>query len=332
MKDATVTVLKGIFEKSWFKLKGPPAEKPSQLVIFFADVAGSTQLYETLGDRIAHECVVESLNLVSRRIEQNNGVVVEVIGDEIMAYFENSLEAVRSACDLQKHFKFAETSHGQKIHVRIGFHKGPVELDKGHPYGDTVNIASRIASLAKGGQTVTTAESIQGLPEYTKSLCRPFGRVEVKGKSNPLNTMEVIWSLDDATDVFVPENMTAAIEINAELILQFCGKEIVITKDMTPFVFGRHNNSNMVVNAETVSRSHAKVLCRYGEFVFIDTSTNGTYINTASGRHIYSNMEMHLHHREWYIIGDGTISLGRPISDDDPLLITFSLKALSQPA
>jgi class 3 adenylate cyclase len=310
-------------------LKGAPGKKPSQLVIFFADVAGSTQLYESLGDRVAHECIVESLNLISRRIEHNNGVVVEVIGDEIMAYFENPLEAVRSACDLQKHFKFAETSHGQKIHVRIGFHKGPVELDKGHPFGDTVNIASRLASLAKGGQTVTTAESIEGLPEYTRSLCRPFGRVEVKGKSNPLNAMEVIWSLDDATDVFVPQNMAAATEINAELILQFCGKEIVVTKDNTPFVFGRHIDSNLVVNAETVSRSHAQILCRYGEFVLLDTSTNGTYINTASGPHISGSMEMHLHHREWYMIGDGTISLGRPISDDNPLLITFSLKALS---
>jgi adenylate cyclase len=313
-------------------VKRVPAEKPSQLVIFFADVAGSTQLYEALGDRVAHECVVESLNLISSRIEQHNGVVVEVIGDEIMAYFENPLEAVRSACDLQKHFRFAETSHGQKINIRIGFHLGPVELDEEHPYGDTVNIAARIASLAKGGQTVTTAESIEGLPEYTKSLCRPFGRVEVKGKSNPLNTMEVIWSLDDATDVFIPENMTAATKINAELTLQFCGEEIIITKDMTPFVLGRHTDSSLVVNAETVSRSHAQILCRYGEFVFIDTSTNGTYINTASGRHIYSGMEMHLHHREWHIIGDGTISLGRPASDDDPLLITFSLKAPSRPA
>jgi class 3 adenylate cyclase len=329
LRDGTITVLSNIFGKSWFKPKGNTAEKPSELVIFFADVAGSTHLYETLGDRVAHECVVESLNLVSRKIKQNNGFVVEVIGDEIMAYFENPLEAVNCACDLQKYFKSTETSHGHKINVRIGFHKGSIELDKGHPYGDTVNIAARIASLAKGGQTVTTAESIEGLPEYTKSLCRPFGRVEVKGKSNPLNTMEVIWSMDDATSVFVPAKMTAATEINAELILEFCGKEIVITKEMTPFVFGRDNNSKLVVNAETASRSHAKILCRYGEFVFVDTSTNGTYINTASGGHVYSGMEMHLHHREWFMIGDGTISLGKPISDDDPLLITFSLKVPS---
>ncbi|MFZ0449476.1 MAG: adenylate/guanylate cyclase domain-containing protein [Desulfatiglandaceae bacterium] len=324
-----MSLLRNIFGKSRFKPEEDPVEKPLELVIFFADVAGSTHLYENLGDRIAHECVVESLNSVSRKIKENNGVVVEVIGDEIMAYFENPLEAVNCACDLQKHFKFTATSHGHKINVRIGFHKGPIELDKGHPYGDTVNIAARIASLAKGGQIVTTVETTEGLPEYSKSVCRPFGRLEVKGKSNPLNTMEVVWAMDDATRLFIPSKMTATTAINAELVVGFGEKEIVITKEMTPYVFGRDGTSDLVVNAETASRSHAKIICRYGDFVFVDGSTNGTYINTAPGGHVYSGMEMHLHHREWFMIGDGTISLGKPISDDDPLMITFSLKVPS---
>ena len=58
----------------------------SELTIFFADVAGSTRLYETLGDVVAHECIVESLEQISRYVKSNNGFVVEIIGDEIMAY------------------------------------------------------------------------------------------------------------------------------------------------------------------------------------------------------------------------------------------------------
>ena len=181
--NGTISLLKNIFGKSGFKPEKNSPGKPSELVIFFADVAGSTQLYENLGDRIAHECVVESLNSASRLIKEHNGVVVEVIGDEIMAYFENPLEAVNCACDLQKHFKSTATSHGHKINLRIGFHNGPIELDKGHPYGDTVNIAARLAFLAKGGQSVTTVETVDKLPKYRKSMCRPFGRLEVKAAS-----------------------------------------------------------------------------------------------------------------------------------------------------
>ena len=323
-------MLKNLFGKSRPTEKENPAGKPSHLVIFFADVAGSTHLYETLGDTVAHECVVESLGQISAKIKQHYGVVVEVIGDEIMAYFETSLNAVNCAGAIQKHFKLNETSHGHKINVRIGFHQGPIELDKGHPYGDTVNIAARTASLAQGGQTVTTAESVEDLPQQTKSLCRPFGRIEVKGKSRPLDAMEVIWSLDDATRVFAPARMPGPSEREMALILGFCGKETLVRKEMTPFFFGRDHSSNLIVTAETASRSHAKILCRYGEFVFVDTSTNGTYITTDPGDHVYSGMEMHLHHREWYMIGGGTMSLGRPISDDDPFLITFQQKPSSR--
>ncbi len=252
-----------------------------------------------------------------------------MIGDEIMAYFEASLDAVDCACSIQKHFEFSTTSHGHKINVRIGFHKGNIELDEGHPYGDTVNIAARVASLAKGGQTVTTAETIAEIPDYKKSLCRPFGRLEVKGKSEPLNTVEVVWSLDDATSVFIPTQMTAAAEFNAELILVNRGREIVISKKNTPYVLGRGISCDLIVDSETASRSHAKIITRYSEFVFVDTSTNGTFINTNPGPHVYSGQEVHLHHREWVIVGDGIISLGKPVDSEDPLNITFRLNALS---
>ena len=56
---------------------------PSKLVLFFADVAGSTRMYEKLGDSVAHECIVKSLNSISKYVKGNQGVVVEVIGDEI---------------------------------------------------------------------------------------------------------------------------------------------------------------------------------------------------------------------------------------------------------
>lgn len=90
-------MLKNLFGKSRTTEKKNPTGKPSRLVIFFADVAGSTHLYETLGDTVGHECVVESLGQISAKITQYNGVAVEVIGDEVMAYFENALDAVNCA-------------------------------------------------------------------------------------------------------------------------------------------------------------------------------------------------------------------------------------------
>ncbi len=328
MRDTKITILKKFFSgKAFLKSKKKELKKATELVLFFADVAGSTRMYEKLGDSVAHECIVESLNSISKYVKSNRGVVVEVIGDEIMAYFEQPIEAVNCACDIQKHFEFSTTSHGHKIKIRIGFYLGSVELDKGHPYGDTVNVAARVASLARGGQTVTTSETIVDLPEDKKALCRPFSRVKVKGKSEPLDTVEVIWSLDDATSIFIPTQIVDTPESSAEVVLTFEGKEIVIKEHNTPYVFGRGKNCSLVVPAETASRSHASIESRYGDFVFLDHSTNGSYIITTPGEHAYDDMAMHLHRRDWTMVGEGIISLGKPVSDDDPLGISFVTKS-----
>lgn len=297
------------------------------LVIFFADVAGSTRLYEQLGDRDAHECIVESLNSISTYVREHNGVVVEIIGDEVMAYFESSLDATNCACDIQQYFSFTPTSKGHKINIRIGFHKGPVELDKGHPYGDTVNVASRVASLAQGGQTITTHDTSKELPSNKMQLCRPFSRVKVKGKSAPLDAVEVVWDLDDATSLFAPIKAPETFDELSEIELNFNGRIVPVREQNTPFIIGRGDHSNLVVPSETASRSHARIESRYGELVLVDHSTNGTYVVTHDGKRAYDGLDMHLHHREWIMVGEGLISLGRPADEYDPACISFVTKS-----
>ncbi len=297
-----------------------------ELVIFFADVAGSTRLYETLGDKDAHECIVESLNSISKYVRENNGVVAEIIGDEVMAYFETSIDASNCACDIQQFFAFTPTSKGHKINIRIGFHKGPVEMDKGHPYGDTVNVASRVASLAQGGQSITTTESVSDLPSSKKSLCRPFTRVKVKGKSDPIDTVEVVWDMDDATSLFAPIKAPETFDELAEIELTFNGKTVSVMERNTPFIIGRGDHCNLVVPSETASRSHARIESRYGELVLVDHSTNGTYVITHPGKRAYDGLDMHLHHREWTMVGNGMINLGKPVDQTDPICISFLCK------
>jgi len=328
MRDNRISIFKNLFSgKPFLQPKKQEQKRSLELVIFFADVAGSTMMYETLGDHVAHECIVESLDSIAKYVKRNKGVVVEIIGDEVMAYFEQPLDAVNCTCDIQKHFEFSTTSHGHKIKIRIGFYKNYVEIEKGHPYGDTVNVAARVASLARGGQTVTTTETIADLPDDKKNLCRPFSRVKIKGKSKPINAVEVVWTLDDATSIFIPTQVVDTPEPSAEVVLTFEGREIVIKEQDTPFVLGRGSSCSLVIPSETASRSHARIESRHGELVFVDHSTNGTYIITIPGDHAHEGMDIHLHRRDWTMMGDGVISLGKPISHKDPLGISFVAKS-----
>ena len=306
----------------------PEPKKTSELVIFFADVAGSTRMYEIMGDSVAHEGIVKSLESISKYVKRNQGVVVEVIGDEIMAYFEQTMDAFNCACEIQKHFDFSPAFHNHKIKIRIGFYQGSVELDQGHPYGDTVNVAARVTALARGGQTITTLETIDPLSEDKKALCRPFSRVKVKGKTDPLDTVEVIWSLEDATSIFVPSQVIDTSDPTTEVVLTYNGQETVIEERHTPFTFGRGEDNNIVVPSTTASRSHARITSHYGEFVFVDHSTNGSYVITAPGRHAYDGIDMHLHHRRWAMMGNGRISFGKPVAKNDSFLVHFMIKSV----
>ncbi|MDL1963508.1 MAG: adenylate/guanylate cyclase domain-containing protein [Deltaproteobacteria bacterium] len=303
---------------------------PIELTIFFADVAGSTRLYETLGDVVAHECIVESLGKISHFVKSNNGIVVEIIGDEIMAYFVHPKEAITCGCDIQQYFNESTTVHNHRIGVRIGFHKGRVELDKGHPFGDTVNVASRVASFAMEGQVVTTNETIADLPPILLSRCRPLNTIRVKGKSQSLNTSEVVWDQNDATLIFSALKETEKRPPIAEIEINYKGQKIVIRESNTPFLIGRGKDCSLVISSDVVSRAHAKIEARLGELVIVDHSTNGTYVTTDCGKRSYDGLDMRLHYTEWTMAGQGKISLGQPVSESDENTIKFKSEQRTQ--
>ncbi|WP_022668100.1 adenylate/guanylate cyclase domain-containing protein [Desulfospira joergensenii] len=318
-----MSILKTFFtDKS--RLKGQKRKKSHELIIFFADISGSTRMHELLGDSMAHECIMESLGSIAKLVKANQGMTVQVIGDEIMAWFEHSLDAVNCACSIQKHFCFSNTSCGQKVRVHIGFCRGRAELDQGKPYGDTVNVAARLTSLARAGQIVTTRKTLEDLSEEKRTLCRPLPRARVKGKSKPLDTVEILWNQEDATAIFTVPMTHDRPMSSAQVVLTFENQKIVVKEKDTPFIFGRGPDSHILVASETASRSHARIESRYDELVFVDHSTNGSYINTIPGSHAYDGMDIHLHHRDWTMVGQGSISLGRPFSDNDPHAILFS--------
>ncbi len=301
--------------------------QPQPLVIFFADIAGSTRLYEQLGDVAAHECVVESLDELSSHIERNDGRVVEIIGDEVMACFDRPQDALNCACEIQNHFQYFKTSHQQPIKIRIGFHFGPVVLENGHPYGDTVNVASRVASLSQGGQILITGETFNVLPHEMALMCRLYNKVRVKGKSQPLDTREVVWDQADATSIYVPRKNVVDETPALELILEYQGHQIRLTEADTPFLIGRGEFCNLVVPSDTASRSHARIDGRFGQLIMVDHSTNGTYICKEGGMRAADGLELHLHHKEWTLSGKGLISLGKPSATDDPMVIRYRVES-----
>ncbi len=95
------------------------------VAILFADVASSTQLYETFGDIRANKIVGSCLHAMAEAATQHSGSVVKTIGDESMCSFPTAQQAALAAISMQDRLAGAGVGAGLSIAIRIGFHAGP---------------------------------------------------------------------------------------------------------------------------------------------------------------------------------------------------------------
>jgi len=282
--------------------------------ILFADIAGSTQLYEKLGDVVATDCVNRCLRDMSNIVQSFNGIVVKTVGDEIMCRFDVAQDAVEAAVSLHEQFSTMIDESNVTISFRIGIHYGDIVERDNDIFGDVVNIAARMTNIATANQIITTDDTIEELSSEWKSKTRLFDRTEIKGKSGRIAIHEVIWETQNLTMIRSP---TQSILNDQSLKLIYQGAEHQVFQDSKPFMMGRSSSNNLVINAPLVSRIHAYCVYRRGKFILIDQSTNGSFVKTEAGREIYVRRE------ETPLIGCGVVGLGESTARDNQQIIQY---------
>jgi len=130
------------------------------LAVLFADVSDSTHLYRNMSDTAAFTQVRECLQTLEEAVRRYQGRVVKTIGDGAMCVFNEAADAAQAAIEMQDRIDLRMPAPGKsKITIRIGFHYGAVLLENDDVFGDTVNVAARMAALAVPGQILTTAST-----------------------------------------------------------------------------------------------------------------------------------------------------------------------------
>jgi adenylate cyclase len=287
------------------------------LTVMFADVAGSTKLYEQLGDVLANSIISEVIQLMSDAIKLNNGILIKTIGDEVMCRFGCPDDCANAAIQIQEQLQLGLVQN-QFVAVRIGFHSGPAIIqDDGDIFGDTVNTAARMAGIAKGRQIILTSGTAQKLSTTTKDKTRECDRVHVKGKADALLISELVWENAGVTQMVSFGSLTRQLKQYLHLT---CGKlQLSTDTDSHDIQLGRSDNCDLVVDAKLASRFHAKIGVRRGSFVLSDQSTNGTYIQTEDGTVSFLRRDdINLH-------GKGVISLGEQMTSDTAGLIHYQV-------
>ena len=184
--------------------------RPQQFAILFADVSGSTSLYEKLGDQRALAAIDSVLAEMRKSVALQHGRVVKTIGDEVMAVFPSADAAMQAACDMQTRVAAIAPIDNVQLAIRVGFHFGPAIEEGGDFFGDAVNTAARMAGLAKGGQIITSGPTVDALSPLLRKSTRDLDAMAVKGKQDEIRIFEVIWQdSDDLTTLAARESPVA---------------------------------------------------------------------------------------------------------------------------
>ena len=289
------------------------------LTILFADVSGSTKLFETRGDVEARRLVGAILGALSDVASRHGGRVIKTIGDEIMCTFPGPMQGLLGSVDMQKRIAQDVIFAKDNLAVRIGLHHGEALIEENDVYGDAVNTAARMASLAKREQIITTASTVRMLTNAGMLRTRSVGQARVAGKQHPIDIVDVTWQEDTSNVTMVQRaiRLDAAAQSRLRLQLRYRGQAIEIDDLAPPFTLGRDATCSLVVEAEWVSRNHALIECKRGLFTLSDRSTNGTYVKFGNDE------ELRLHRDEVHLRRSGIISLGQTIELNPDHLVFF---------
>jgi adenylate cyclase len=282
--------------------------------VLFADVSGSTQLYEKQGDTIGHRTIRGCIELMRRATETAGGRVVKTIGDEIMAVFGTADAAARAAIEMHGGIEALPEVAGTKLTLRIGCHGGPVLQKENDIFGDTVNLAARLASQAQAGQIILSRSTAAALGPALRVMARDLYGVKVKGKSEEVELSELLWRPDGDATVVVSGRASRPAAAQIVLRLKYRGAEKPLRRDADTIVIGRDADCGIAVADHMASRRHCTIERRQDKFVIKDHSTNGTYV-TVEG-----DAEVWLRREEFTLRKRGWIAFGQPRSGTEEVV------------
>ena len=290
-------------------------EKSPSLAIMFADVSGSTRLYDTLGNTTALSCIGLCLEIIRDAAQAQGGWVVKAIGDELMCAFPDTAAAARAATEMQERVSMQDPISGEQLAIRVGMDAGPVIRRDNDVFGDCVNVASRMASLAKAGQIITTREFVEQLPQELRAMTRSLDVMSVKGKGDVAVFELMPKQSEDMTTLATKFASKREVSIR----LRHHERELKPGPEVSAIKLGRDPASDIVIDDRKASREHARIEKRRDKFVLVDRSSNGTYV-TFEGQ-----PELALRREEVILHGRGSLSFGHAYQDDPAEVVTFEV-------
>jgi adenylate cyclase len=293
--------------------------------VVFADLVGSTGIFERLGDETAGRFVTQLTTALAKIFEQHNGRVVKLLGDGLFVVFAEESQALTACIAIQNRLSDRPVyPAGMKapVQMQMGLESGEVVEIDGDCYGDAVNSAARLADLAGADQILTTQRVRDALAADQRALLRSLGPMYLRGKSDATEVFRVEWDSgrDSEATVMGVSMFASSAKTKTHLEIRVGENSCQLRADGGKITMGRSRSADLFLNDSRVSRLHAAVEWVGGHFVLSDSSSFGTWV--YFGNQVEPVV---LRRTECYLVGQGQIALGCDRSAEDAPLASFTV-------
>ncbi len=298
--------------------------------VLFADLRGSTSMYETLGNTDATAVVTQSVALLAHIVGNHGGRVVKTLGDGLMAMFTTPNAAVAAADEMHESLErigapgtggLAPRARAVPLKLQVGLAHGEVIEMSGDVFGDAVNVAARLIDHAGDNETLVTSVVLAGLADLEQARFRSLDRMQLRGRVEPVHVYLLEGSRrfgDTAATAFGDMSVVAPEPEGIRLV--WLDQSRIYAGTSLPLILGRSPQATYIIDDTRVSRSHARIVWHGGTFQLTDLSYNGTYVRFDHDPEIIG-----LRRGSCTLHGSGTIGLGAPPSDPASPSVRFEI-------
>ena len=299
--------------------------------VVFADLTGSTRIYESLGNVRGTALVTMLTKWLAEICVQHDGQVVKTLGDGVLMTFHSAQRAVEAAIALQRAHLTNMASYPIELlmRIKVGIAYGMVMQGVNECFGDAVNVASGLCDLAGPDQILVNNAVVNAIADQHQFRLRQIGTIAIPGRSTPCFAQRVEWNEDVITGfltVQAPLAVTTPQELqmaDRKIHLQFMDTRLVVRKADLPVFIGRDENCGLVISDQRVSRVHATIEWKNSVFHLRDKSSYGTWVRYGEKESVVA-----LRRQGCPLHGNGEIALGSPFTDTGVPTISFAYSAL----
>lgn len=300
-----------------------------QTTVVFADLFGSTGVFESLGNAKATEAVTQATNWVADKFTVNGGRVIKLLGDGVLATFENSSDAITAVVDIQRSHQLRLANLPPQLYMplRIGVVRGDVVLVADDCYGDAVNMAARLSEITGPHQIWVNDKAIENTPALNDVQFRLLGPIAIRGRSEPCTVFQIEWQEVQNSEYLTiqnPVSLSSQVKsgdvLGGRIDFSYKDRRQTFHSFEMPIHMGRVRSVDFVVNDLRVSRTHARIEWRKGSFLLVDESSYGSWVRFAG-----SGADLMLRRDECVLHGEGQIALGTPFTDPTAPIVSFVL-------